>query len=102
MRVELIHSPTYVNVDALSNNRPSLPLGLAYIAAALREAVERGEHGFIQYEYRIYQGPRKDSRTEAAAETATLPTDETGRETYRYTFSGSGGWNGGKGQRARR
>jgi len=38
MRVQLIHAPTYVNVDALSNNRPSLPLGLAYVAAALREA----------------------------------------------------------------
>jgi len=38
MRVQLIHAPTYVNVDALSNNRPSLPLGLAYVAAAMREA----------------------------------------------------------------
>jgi len=62
----------------------------------------RSYHGYIQYEYRIFQGPRKDSRTEAAAETATIPTDQTGRETYRYTFTGSGEWNGGKGQRARR
>ena len=62
----------------------------------------RGYHGYIQYEYRIFQSPRKDSRTEAAAETASIPTDETGRETYRYTFSGNGEWNGGKGQRARR
>jgi len=62
----------------------------------------RGFHGYVEYEYRVYQGPWKDSRTEAAAETATIPTDETGRETYRYTFSAAGEWNGGKGQRARR
>jgi len=61
-----------------------------------------GYHGYVEYEYRIYHGPRKDSRTEAAAETANIPTDETGRETYRYTFSGSGEWNAGKGQRVRR
>jgi radical SAM superfamily enzyme YgiQ (UPF0313 family) len=36
MRVQLIHPPIYVNLRAMQATRPSLPLGLAYIAAALR------------------------------------------------------------------
>ncbi len=38
MRVQLIHPPAHVNPKALTALRPSPPLGLAYIAAALREA----------------------------------------------------------------
>ena len=38
MRIQLIHPPIYVNRRAVQATRPSLPLGLAYIAAALREA----------------------------------------------------------------
>ena len=36
MRVQLINPPVYLNVHALTALRPSMPLGLAYIAAALR------------------------------------------------------------------
>ncbi|MHC5062382.1 MAG: B12-binding domain-containing radical SAM protein [Planctomycetota bacterium] len=38
MRVQLIHPPLYLNVHAMTALRPSLPLGLAYIASSLREA----------------------------------------------------------------
>jgi radical SAM superfamily enzyme YgiQ (UPF0313 family) len=38
MKVQLIHPPLYLNVKAMTALRPSLPLGLAYIAAALRKA----------------------------------------------------------------
>ena len=41
MRVQLIHPPVYLNVHALTALRPSMPLGLAYIAAALRRAGHR-------------------------------------------------------------
>lgn len=36
MRIQLIHPPIYVNLKAVQATRPSLPLGLAYVAAALR------------------------------------------------------------------
>jgi radical SAM superfamily enzyme YgiQ (UPF0313 family) len=38
MRVQLIHPPAYLNPTALTALRPSLPLGIAYIAAAVRSA----------------------------------------------------------------
>src|SRR5262249_48148602 len=38
MRIQLIHPPTLVVPVNLANNRPTPPLGLAYIAAALRAA----------------------------------------------------------------
>ena len=38
MKIQLIHPPVYLNVYAMTALRPSLPLGLAYIAAALQKA----------------------------------------------------------------
>ncbi len=38
MKVQLVHPPLFLNVHAMTALRPSLPLGLAYIAAALRRA----------------------------------------------------------------
>ncbi len=38
MQIQLIHPPVYLNVHALTALRPSMPLGLAYIAANLRRA----------------------------------------------------------------
>jgi len=38
MRVTLIHPPAFLNPTALTSLRPSLPLGLAYIAGSLRAA----------------------------------------------------------------
>ena len=37
MKVTLIHPPVYINKNGLTALRPSLPLGLAYIAAVLRD-----------------------------------------------------------------
>ncbi|HPO14339.1 MAG TPA: cobalamin-dependent protein [Candidatus Hydrogenedentes bacterium] len=36
MRIQLIHPPIYMNPRAVQATRPSLPIGLAYIAAVLR------------------------------------------------------------------
>ena len=36
MKIQLIHPPVYINENGLTALRPSLPLGLAYIAAVLR------------------------------------------------------------------
>ncbi len=38
MKVQLIHPPVYLNVHAMTALRPSLPLGLSYVAASLRQA----------------------------------------------------------------
>jgi hypothetical protein len=58
--------------------------------------------GYIEYAYSVYQSPRKDTRAEAAAESASVPTGDSGRETYRYKFSRGGNWDGRKGERSRR
>ena len=63
---------------------------------------ERGYQGYIEYRYRIYQSARKPTRAEAMAATADIPTDEEGRETYRYRFNSSGVWTGGEGEPSRR
>ncbi|NIA13625.1 MAG: hypothetical protein GWP08_06045, partial [Nitrospiraceae bacterium] len=63
---------------------------------------EGGFHGYIEFAYRTYQSARKNTRAEAAGETASIPTDETGRETFRYTFGASGNWDGSKGTRTKR
>lgn len=38
MKIQLVHPPVYLNVLAMTALRPSLPLGLAYIASTLRKA----------------------------------------------------------------
>ncbi len=38
MKITLVHPPVYLNVYAMTALRPSLPLGLAYVASALRKA----------------------------------------------------------------
>ena len=63
---------------------------------------EGGYNGYIEYAYRYYQSVRKPTRTEALTEPAAVPTDREGREVYRYSFTGSGTWDGSKGQRTRR
>ena len=37
MKIQLVHPPVYINKNGLTALRPSLPLGLAYIAAVLRD-----------------------------------------------------------------
>jgi hypothetical protein len=63
---------------------------------------ERGFVGYLDYSYRIYQSERTDTRAEAAALSATIPTDDQGRETYRYRFNSGGIWDGQKGERTSR
>ncbi len=63
---------------------------------------DRGYTGVIEYRYRVFQSARKNTSAEAAAESASTPTDEEGREAYRYSFSMGGVWDGARGERARR
>jgi hypothetical protein len=73
-------------------------------AAAPRTASERDTrvfYGYIDYVYRIYQGPRRDTRAEAEADRATIATNESGRDSYRYRFGLSGEWNGARGEPVR-
>ena len=60
-----------------------------------------GYNGYIEYSYRYFESAPKPSSTEAQAAAVDVPTDEQGREGYRYSFSPSGTWDGGKGQRTR-
>lgn len=62
---------------------------------------ERGYVGYIRYEYALYESPRQDTRAGAEAGTASIRTGETRRETYRYTFSRGGVWNGQPGELVR-
>jgi hypothetical protein len=62
---------------------------------------QRGYVGFIEYEYRIRQSERKNTRTDASAAPALINTDESGRETYRYRFSPGGAWDGEPGEKTR-
>lgn len=61
---------------------------------------DRGFVGYMEYRYRVLQGPRKPTRTEAQAESATVDTGKEGRETYRYRFNAGGAWDGAKGERS--
>ncbi len=58
----------------------------------------RGFAGYLEFGYRYFQGARKSNRTEAEAEVASIPTDNRGRETYRYHFNSAGHWMGGEGE----
>ena len=59
---------------------------------------ERGFTGYIDYSYRMYQSPRVASKAEAENSTASIPTDQTGRERYRYNMGRGGDWDGVKGE----
>ncbi len=63
---------------------------------------DRGYTGLIEYTYRMYKSEDKPSKVEAAAMSASIPTDEQGKETYRYSFSVGGTWDGAKGERSSR
>lgn len=63
---------------------------------------DRGYVGLIEYRYRIMKGAEHTTRAAASAESASVPTDVEGRETYRYTFTMNGIWDGAPGERARR
>lgn len=69
-------------------------------ARAVAKAAEgdRGYIGLIEYSYRIYQSERFNTRTEAEAASASIPTDISGRETYRYRFTAGGIWDGSPGE----
>lgn len=62
---------------------------------------DRGYVGFIEYTYQIYQGERRPTSAEAAAQPANIATTERGRETLRYNFGSSGNWDGAPGEPAR-
>jgi len=73
-------------------------------ARAVTKAAEgdRGYVGLIEYSYRVYQSERFSTRAEAEAASASIPTDISGRETFRYRFSASGVWDGAPGELTRK
>ena len=52
----------------------------------------------IDYAYEIYEGPRFSNRTNAEASDASVPSGVKGRDTYRYSISSSGTWDGSNGK----
>jgi hypothetical protein len=54
--------------------------------------------GYIEYNFRYYESPRKPTRVEAEAQNADIPSGNEGSETYRYRFDAGGNWTGGKGE----
>jgi len=58
--------------------------------------------GYIEYEYQYYESPRANTRAEAQANLAPIPTGRTDSETYRYRFSLGGQWDGRAGESVRR
>lgn len=65
-------------------------------------AGERGFVGYVEYRYRMYQSERRDTRAEAEALSANIPTDVSGSEVYRYRFNSGGIWDGQEGERSNR
>jgi len=61
-----------------------------------------GYVGYIDFTFRVYESARTANRTEAAAMTADIPTNERGQDSYRYRFGSGDTWTGGKGTKARR
>lgn len=60
-----------------------------------------GYVGYVEYTYRIYESARTSTHAAAAAASATVPSDVSGREVYRYRFSTAGVWDGAKGELTR-
>ncbi|HOJ67498.1 MAG TPA: hypothetical protein PK379_04085 [Candidatus Hydrogenedentes bacterium] len=63
---------------------------------------DKGYQGYIQYTYRVYRSENKPSRVEAMAASVSDQPSGEGKETYRYTFSYGGVWDGNKGEKANR
>lgn len=79
----------------------AIPMDANAAPAPASENESRVFYGYIDYGYRMYQGPRRDSRAAAEADRATIATSETGRDMYRYKFGLAGDWNGARGERVR-
>ncbi len=63
---------------------------------------DKGYQGYIQYTYRTYRSEPKPSRVEAMAASVSDQPSGEGKETYRYTFSYGGVWDGQKGEKVNR
>ena len=65
-------------------------------------AREQGYTGLIDYTYELYRSEPQQTRVEAQAASANIPTGVTERETLRYHFNSSGSWDGRGGEPTRR
>ncbi|MFP4190845.1 MAG: hypothetical protein ACLFU6_02120 [Candidatus Hydrogenedentota bacterium] len=61
-------------------------------------AREKGDAGYIDYTYELYRSEPQNSRVEAQAATANMPTGATEKETLRYFFDSNGSWDGDPGE----
>lgn len=90
-----------VYVKRVKRYENSYPMDATAISTNSQATGLAGYNGYVEYSYRYYESAPKPTSTEAEAALTDIPTEEEGRETYRYTFGPSGAWDGGKGQRTR-
>ena len=77
----------------------SHPVDAAPISMNSQTTALTGYYGYVEFSFRYFESAPKPTSTEAQDADADIPTEEQGRETYRYSFTSSGTWDGGKGQR---
>jgi len=88
-----------VYVKRAKRYESSHPVDAAPISMNSQTTSLTGYYGYIEFSYRYFESAPKPTSTEAQDADADIPTDEQGREQYRYSFGPSGTWDGGKGQR---
>jgi len=96
-KVDALHGAYYKRVKVYQDYRPldanytSTKSGTAQVTYV----------GYIEYSYEYFESPRHESRLEAQADIATIPTGDRDSEAFRYKFSGGGVWDGAKGEPVR-
>lgn len=90
-----------VYVKRVKRYENAYPIDATPISTNSQTSTLAGYNGYIEYAYRYFESAPKESSTEAQTVDADIPTDEQGRETFRYSFGPSGTWDGGKGQRTK-
>lgn len=88
-----------VYVKRVKRYEAAFPVDAAPISMNSQTTALTGYYGYIEFSYRYFESAPKPTSTEAQATDADIPTEEQGREQYRYSFGPSGTWDGGKGQR---
>lgn len=89
-----------VYVKRVKRYEAAFPVDAAPISMNSQTTTLTGYYGYVEFSYRYFESAPKATSTEATASDADIPTDEQGREQYRYSFGPSGTWDGGKGQRS--
>jgi hypothetical protein len=94
-KVDALNGAYYKRIKVYETSRPLD----AQATTRTSRSDEMGFVGYIEYGYQFYESARKQTKTEAAAQSADISTGRRGQETYRYRFNSGSVWNGGKGER---